>query len=145
MKYKRKEINSVQAFKLGSCYSPIPKWLSKAIKRGDVTLEPHTGIYFVSWNKRKKRFYEGDYIVKLPEGPVIGVSAEKFHSLYIKQLDDFIPSQGRTPLWAREALDHKIIEHNPPWIIIHGGRYAHYYADHGAVKYEDYERIINGD
>ncbi len=68
---------------------PYPHWLKKQIAEKNIRMiEGLCGITdaaIIQWGNRKKYYYDMDFIVKLPEGPVIGVEREKFFELYQPQ------------------------------------------------------------
>lgn len=68
---------------------PYPSWLKKEIYRKNVKIIEGLGGFTdaacIYWGTHKKYYYDMDFIVKLPEGPVIGVEREKFFELYQPQ------------------------------------------------------------
>lgn len=88
MRYTRRSVQNVRAYRIGS-RKPYPHWLRKAIATGYICIERGLGgitdAATILWNGKKQYFYEEDYLVKLPEGPIIGVKEEKFNLLYAPQ------------------------------------------------------------
>ena len=112
MRAKRKQIKNVRCYEIGSRDS-YPHWLKKAIAQDFIKIENSVGglidVATFYRGKRIKHFYGGDFIVKLPEGPVIGVDRDKFYELYEPQYPDawvidIVNKTSRCPDWALEAL-----------------------------------------
>ena len=89
MRAIRKQVKNVRVYQIGS-RKPFPHWLKKAISEGYIIIEENVGgivdIATLYRGSRKQCFYEEDYLVKLPEGPIIGVEKEKFYQLYDLQI-----------------------------------------------------------
>lgn len=118
MRVTRRQVKDVRAWQVGDeCH---PRWLMKAVMRGDVVFEPDNVIIDcvgVVWNNGMKVFHVGDYLVKLPEGPIIGIDKEQFKMLYQPQLpaitvEELWYYQNKNyykPQWVQEAIDNKDI------------------------------------
>ena len=116
-KAERKKVKNVRCYRIGS-KEKYPHWLAKAIAQGYIIIEKNveglTDVVTFYRGQKKKHFYDDDYIVKLPEGPIIGVDHDKFHELYIKQnpdawVVDIVNKSPRCPEWATKAVNNNII------------------------------------
>lgn len=116
-KAERKKIKNVKCYKIGS-KDKYPHWLSKAIAQEYIIIEKNveglTDVVTFYRGKKEKHFYNDDYIVKLPEGPIIGVDYDKFNELYTEQnpdawVIDIVNKNFRCPEWAIEALNNNIL------------------------------------
>ena len=103
MRAIRKQVKNVRVYQIGS-KKPFPHWLKKAISKGYISIKEGVGgivdVAIVYRGPRKQHFYEEDYLVKLPEGPIIGVEKEKFYELYNLQITKSDTEKILLAIWS---------------------------------------------